>query len=242
MSNDNGKEPPHSEAAPAAGTHDAQPREPIPELPPPQPEPRPHDATRGQSGTSRRALLVELSKSNQWKDRLWWIPNALQLCVLVVILFQYDGLTTQLNLTKGQLAAMEQQLALTNSQVELTQKTTALGILRQLRDDTREVTKNFYSSDIYERLRRIPCDIPLGNVEPTDALVFKQLHEHYELYFDAAKLGLISRPMWESMCRAAQEVRRCHVKSVWDQFLEKSDPAFKDAFSTCELPTSGRGP
>jgi hypothetical protein len=123
-------------------------------------------------------------------------------------------------------------------QTALTQRTASFSILQQLQQQTVAIENSIYEgSTTFQKAQLDDCHT-LGDIPIKDSLTVKHIIGHYEMYYDAAKLPLISGDAWRSICLGGQDFIKsnCLLQHEWErQYSKITSPEFRASFDKCQL-------
>ena len=138
--------------------------------------------------------------------------------------------------TQKQLEATQAQLEVTQEAQKLTAQTEALSVLQRLSEETGRISELIYQpTGAFEAARRTDC-VPPPTATLADEQKLRSIAAHYETYFEAAKLKLISANQWAEMCKGAEEfiAQSCFLTAWWQ---ERGDKIGTEEFRTAFIPT-----
>jgi hypothetical protein len=176
--------------------------------------PTPPPAT-SSGGAPRRTIKARWS--HLWKSITDNAANKIQICILIAIAWQ----------------GYEQY-----RQTGLAQNTASFSILQQLRQETTAIENSIYDgASTFQKAQLDNCQ-SLTEVPTKDRITVKNIIGHYELYYDAAKLPLITEEEWRGICRGGRDFidSNCVLKREWEsQFPKITSSLFRESFDKCQL-------
>ena len=128
---------------------------------------------------------------------------------------------------------IKDQLNVTEQQLRVASYTEELAIEQRIRDGTQAIQKLVYDQNgVFAHAQELSCSPMPDNVDtPATEAEYKTIVSHYELYHKAARLGLIPRERWRSICQNAKALfeQNCLLQKKLDQESDL-DPDFRAAF------------
>lgn len=161
------------------------------------------------------------------------IEVVVSIAVFVILAIQASQIREQVAIATGAAKTSNEAVDLTKRQLQMATATYRYDVIRDLKIDADRIRELLYNSaNVFEAVRITNCVPPpeLSNKDKRDIhLVFS----HYELYYEAANLELITGKQWRTACLDAEDQfeQNCLLRKQWeDVYVNRVSSGFKKSF------------